>query len=143
MFMSPKLFLPILILIPLAVLAFVFFFPFSSPFPDSKPTTQNSQSADAVTVSAEYLADRSGAELIVFQISLNTHSVDLDNIDFQKSIILEKSGQRFSPLEATTAGSNHHRSAEVKFKRLSPPLKITFLETAEAAQQEFVFDELK
>lgn len=139
-----KLFLPILILIPLVVLTFVYLPPSSSSPLDSKPTTQNSQppAASPITVSAEYLSNRSPADFIVFQISLNTHSVDLDNIDFQKSVVLEKSSQKFSPLEVAAEGSGHHRSAEVKFNRLAPPFKIIFLETPEVNQQEFEFNRL-
>lgn len=143
--MSPKLLFPILILIPLAVLALVFF-PSSSPSsPDPKLTTKNSQpdAASAVTISVEYLPNLSSAQLIVFQVSLNTHSVDLDGIDFQKSVVLEKSGQKFSPVEVTAEGSGHHREASVKFNRVTVPFKIVFLETPEVNRQEFEFNELK
>lgn len=145
--MFPKLLLPILILIPLAVLALVFLPPSSPPIPD--PLAPPAASS-AVTVSAEYLPARSSADFIIFRVSLNTHSIDLDDINFQKSVVLEKSGQKFSPVEVTANGSGlpaeasakagHHLSAEVKFSRAVPPFKIVFLETPEVNRQEFEFN---
>ena len=145
-FMSEKFFLPILILIPLIVLALILKTGLSQNSPATNfsiAPTQTSSSGSSVTVSVEYMSSLSSADLIVFQVSLNTHSIDLDGIDFQKSVSLEKSGQNFSPLSVETSGSGHHRSAEVKFSRIPPPFKIIFLETPEVAQQEFMFDKLK
>jgi hypothetical protein len=137
---SPKLFLPILILIPLLILAFVFFAP-PSPL-DSPPTTQNSQPAAAVTVAVNFLPSQSDPQTIAFEVILNTHSVDLDDIDFLKSVVLETSGQKFSPIEVKTEDSGHHRSATVKFTRVSPPAKVIFLKTDQIAGQEFEFKQL-
>lgn len=148
--MFPKLLLPILILVPLAVLALIFLPSSSSLGSPVSPagrqlTTQNPQPnvSSPVTVSAEYLPTSSSAGFIVFQVSLNTHSVDLDSIDFQKSVVLEKSGQKFSPFEVAVEGSGHHREASVKFNRVTVPFKIVFLETPEVNRQEFEFKELK
>jgi len=148
--MSLKLFLPILILIPLAALILILKPglsqnsatndpPKSALAPDSLLPTPNS----AITVDIKFLPSQSNAQTFAFEVSLNTHSIDLEDIDFQKSVILEKSGQKFSPVEVKTEGAGHHRSAEVKFNRVSAPLKIIFSETPEVARQEFMFDELK
>ncbi len=138
--MSPKLFLPILILIPLIVLVLIF----KSGLSQSLPRNSNSPTPDsAVTVSVNFQPSQSDAQTLDFEVVLNTHSVDLDDIDFQKSVILEKSGQQFPPLEVKTEGAGHHRSAVVKFTRVAPPLKIIFSETPQTARQEFEFDELK
>ncbi|MBI5356627.1 hypothetical protein HZB78_03365 [Candidatus Collierbacteria bacterium] len=111
--------------------------------PPEAVTGGTQQPAGQVSVEVNYLAGKSDENKIVFEVSLNTHSVDLDDIDFQKSVILEASGRKFSPVAVKTEGANHHRSAEVKFNRVSAPLKIIFLETPEVARQEFMFDELK
>lgn len=139
--MSPKLYLPILILIPLAALVLIF-----KPGlkPNSPPPTPDSLLPTSdVAVAVDFQPSQSDSQNLAFEVSLNTHSVDLDDIDFQKSVVLEKSGQKISPLSAETSGSGHHRSAVVKFTRVAPPLKIIFSETPQTARQEFEFDELK
>jgi len=148
--MSPKLFLPILILIPLAALVLIFKSGLSqntpqktatnnsiSPTPDSLlPTSSN------ITVAVSFLPSQSDPQTLAFEVVLNTHSIDLDDIDFQKSVILEASGQKFSPVEVKTEGAGHHRSAVVKFSRRPSPVKIIFQETSEINTQEFTFDNL-
>lgn len=96
-----------------------------------------------VSVEINYLAGKSDGNQIVFEIVLNTHSIDLDDIDFQKTVIMGKNGQTFSPLAVETSGSNHHRSAVLSFSRVGVPLKIVFLGTPEVGRQEFEFGELK
>jgi len=147
--MSPKLFLPILILIPLAAMVLIFKSGLSqntpqktatnnsiSPTPDSLPLTSD------VIVAVSFLPSQSDPQTLAFEVVLNTHSIDLDDIDFQKSVILEASGQKFSPVEVKTEGAGHHRSAVVKFSRRPSPVKIIFQETSEINTQEFTFDNL-
>jgi len=116
-------------------------------------TVSDQKQAGEVSVEANYSAGKSDEDKIVFEVSLNTHSVDLDGIDFQKTVLMQKDGQTSTPLAVEISGSGlpaeasakagHHRWASVKFNRVSPPLKIIFLGTPEIAQQEFMFDELK
>jgi hypothetical protein len=146
---SPKLFLPILILIPLIALVLIFK---SGLNPNS--TAKNPPKSDltldsllptpdsSVTVAVNFLPSQSDPQTIAFEVILNTHSVDLDDIDFLKSVVLETSGQKFSPIEVKTEDSGHHRSATVKFTRVSPPAKVIFLKTDQIAGQEFEFKQL-
>lgn len=100
------------------------------------------QSAGDVSVEINYLSGKSGETNIVFEISLNTHSVDLDDIDFQKAVVLQKGGQTFAPSKVENSGSGHHRSAELSFPGVGVPLKIVFLGTAEIEKKELEFKEL-
>lgn len=105
-------------------------------------TEGKQQSADDVSIEINYLSGKSGENKLVFEISLNTHSVDLDDIDFQKSVVMEKDGQTFIPLDVEISGSGHHRSAVLSFPGVGVPLKIVFLGTAEIEKKEFEFKEL-
>lgn len=100
------------------------------------------QSAGDVSVEINYLSGKSDESKIVFEISLNTHSVDLDDIDFQKAVVMEKDGQTFIPLDVEISGSGHHRSAELSFPGVGVPLKIVFLGSKEIEKKEFEFIEL-
>ena len=111
------------------------------------------QSTESVSAEVSYLSGKSNENKIVFEISLNTHSVDLDGIDFQKSVVMQKGNQTFSPLTVEISGSGlpaeasakagHHRSAMLSFLRVGVPLKIVFLGTKEAGRKEFEFEKLK
>ena len=101
------------------------------------------QPAGDTSVEINYLAGKSDESKLAFEISLNTHSVDLNGIDFQKSVVMQKDGRTIFPLKVETSGSDHHRSAELLFPVTGVPLKIVFLGTAEVARQEFEFKRLK
>mgnify|MGYP001586251147 CR=1 FL=1 len=111
--------------------------------PPEVVTGGTQQPAGDVSVEINYLAGKSIGDQIVFEVSLNTHSVDLDGIDFQKTVVMQKDGQTFFPLAVEISGSGHHRSAELSFPGTGVPLKIVFLGTPEIAKQEFEFKELK
>lgn len=111
--------------------------------PSGTVTGETQQPIGDVSVEVNYIAEKSGGNKIVFEISLNTHSIDLDDIDFQKSAVLQRGGQTFTPSKVENSGSGHHRSAELSFSKVGVPLKIVFLGTAEIAKQEFEFKELK
>ena len=101
------------------------------------------QPAGDVSVEVNYMAGKSDENKIVFEIILNTHSVDLDGIDFQKTVVMQKDGQTFFPLAVEISGSGHHRSAELSFPGVGVPLKIVFLGTREVDRKEFEFKKLK
>ena len=106
-------------------------------------TGELQQPTKDVSVEINYLAGKSDESKLAFEISLNTHSVDLNGIDFQKSVVMQKDGRTIFPLKVETSGSDHHRSAELLFPVTGVPLKIVFLGTAEVARQEFEFKRLK
>ena len=115
-------------------------------FPDAISENKNVETqipAEQVSVEVNYLAEKSGESKIVFEVSLNTHSVDLNDIDFQKTMVMLAGGKTYEPLAVTTSGADHHRSAELSFSKVGVPLKIVFLGTQEVMEQGFEFKELK
>lgn len=105
-------------------------------------TGEKQQPADDVSVEINYLSGKSDESQIVFEISLNTHSVDLDDIDFQKSVVLQRGGQTFAPSKVENSGSGHHRSAVLSFPGVGVPLNIVFLGSKEIERREFGFEKL-
>ena len=70
--------------------------------------------------------DIGGKEDLVFDVKLDTHTVNLDAFNFEKSVILkDDKGKTYKPSSAETSGSGHHREAEVGFKN---PGKVKSLE---------------
>lgn len=92
-----------------------------------------------VTVSLEYLPEKSDSSKTVFAITLDTHSENLDAFDFQKDIFLGKDGRGILPVVVSQSGSGHHRKAEVTFKRTVPPLTIVLSNLAGISRREFQF----
>lgn len=93
-----------------------------------------------VTVVVEYLKDKSTANNMIFQITLDTHSVNLDAFDFQKEITLEKGGESFSPKVISQEGSVHHRKAEIYFEKASVPFEVVVMNLSDIPRREFVFN---
>ena len=115
-------------------------------FPEAAPENNIADTqipAGEVSVEINYLAGKSDASEIVFEVSLNTHSVDLNDIDFKKTVVMLSGGETFYPLETETFGADHHRSAELIFSMAGVPLKIIFLGTEAVERKEFEFKELK
>ena len=110
--------------------------------PEVVPGGAQQQSGD-VSVEINYLAGKSDASKSVFEVSLNTHSVDLNDIDFKKTVVMLSGGETFYPLETETFGADHHRSAELIFSMAGVPLKIIFLGTEAVERKEFEFEKLK
>lgn len=93
----------------------------------------------AVTVIVEYLPEKSTNNM-VFQIVLDTHSVNLDAFDFQKEIALEKNGKSFSPNVISKEGSVHHRKAVISFGQTSVPFTIVVMNLSGVPRREFKFN---
>ncbi len=92
-----------------------------------------------VTVSLEYLPEKSDSTKTVFAIALDTHSENLDGFDFQKDIFLGKNGEDSLPISVNQSGSGHHKKAEVTFKRTASPFVIVLSKLADVSKREFQF----
>ncbi len=92
-----------------------------------------------VTVVVEYLSDKSTTNNMVFQIALDTHSVNLDTFDFQKEIILEKGGKSFSGKIISQEGSVHHRKAQISFSQTATPFTFVVINLSGIPRREFKF----
>lgn len=93
----------------------------------------------AVTVTIQYLPEKSASNSNIFLVVLDTHSVDLNSFDFQKDISVESDGKIFKPLQALTSGSVHHRKAEVSFAKLTPPFTLVVHNLSSVSRREFLF----
>lgn len=74
------------------------------------------QSSDAgsVTIDVEWIG--TGASFITFNVSMNTHSVELDDYDLEKlTIIRDDDGNEYLPLSWDSAPGGHHRQGTLTF----------------------------
>ena len=91
----------------------------SNAFAASSSSSSASNSSGGVTVKATYRAPQPQSELRI-EISIDTHTVDLDGYDLQKLARLrDAGGKTYEPVKVEAKGSGHHRSAEIYFPR--PP----------------------
>ena len=118
--------------------------PASQPVGQSPPISENdtevkTNEAGNVTVTVRFLQDKSTTGFTTFQIVLDTHSVDLDPFDFQKNIYIEKNNLRESPINTIPSGNQHHRQAEVEFKKVSPPYSLVVADLSGIDKRLFTF----
>lgn len=92
-----------------------------------------------ISVSVQYLPEKSNGNSIFFNIALNNHAVSLDSFDFQKGVTLVKDGNTYSPINVTAEGTGHHRSAGISFKSVKVPFTVVILDLGGIARREFSF----
>ena len=81
---------------------------------DSTGITIEDQAAE-VTVKVTY--SNFEAAIPVFNVVLDTHSVELDQYRFEDIVVLrDQAGNEYKPLFISTKGSGHHREAVLEFK---------------------------
>lgn len=81
--------------------------------PISNGLTQTS-AGGAVEIQVKWLADKKDS--LVFDVSMNTHSVDLDKYDLKQLTVLHDSqGNEYQPLSWNSAAGGHHRSGKLIF----------------------------
>lgn len=111
--------------------------------PKSNQTNESNSTNSDVTVAVEYLKDKSDDKNMVFTVTIDTHSVNLDAFNFEKDIVLEKDGKSTAPSKATTNGGGHHRSGEIVFPNTSPPFTMVLKNLANINRREFLFEKLQ
>ena len=73
--------------------------------------------ADAAGVTAKVTYSNSGAAAPVFNVVLDTHSVELDQYIFEDIVVLkDPAGKEHKPRLTSSKGSGHHREAVLEFK---------------------------
>lgn len=73
-----------------------------------------SNEGGAVTIDVKWLGQNSGS--LVFQVDMNTHSVDLDVYDLGKLATLrDDSGKEYKPSSWQSAAGGHHRGGTLAF----------------------------
>lgn len=69
----------------------------------------------AVTIEVKWLVDRS--EALVFDVVMDTHSVDLDRYDLSKLTVLrDSSGKEYGPIAWSSPPGGHHRQGILSFE---------------------------
>ncbi|MBI2830393.1 MAG: hypothetical protein HYX81_04450 [Chloroflexi bacterium] len=73
-----------------------------------------SNEGGAVTIAVKWLGQRNGS--LVFQVSMDTHSVDLDVYDLDNLALLrDDNGKEYRPVSWQAAAGGHHRSGTLAF----------------------------
>jgi len=112
-----------LIILPVVIVAVLLVAGCSSngepqPSAGNRWTTSSSltqtNSGGAVDIQVRWEADQ--ANVLVFEVSMNTHSVDLDKVDLKQLAVLHDSqGNEFKPLSWESQPGGHHRSGRLTF----------------------------
>jgi hypothetical protein len=96
-----------------------------------------------VTAKATYL-NPVGTEDTRFEISLDTHSVDLDSYDLKAlSSLRDDAGKGYQPIKVENKGSGHHRQVVLVFPKLAPGskrLELVIKDIAGVKERSFVWD---
>jgi len=66
-------------------------------------------------VTVELTPEKSEKGLLIVEYILNTHSVDMSQIDLQSQTVLEFGGNQYTPVNKPVL-SGHHNSGELQFK---------------------------
>ena len=74
------------------------------------------QGEGEVTMTVEYLPEQSDSQKTALKVSLSTHSVDLESVNFAKDIWIEKGGVVSSPISTSDEGESHHRTSLLLFQ---------------------------
>ena len=90
----------------------------SSPLPsDSQRPANGKVQTNAegnVTIEVEWGGAQDGS--LVFNVSMDTHSIDLDGYDLARLAVLrDDTGQEYQPVSWNTAGGGHHQSGVLTF----------------------------
>lgn len=73
--------------------------------------------AEAAGVTAKVTYSNPGAATPVFNVVLDTHSVELDQYRFEDMAVLrDKAGKEHKPAVTSSKGTGHHREATLEFK---------------------------
>jgi len=86
--------------------------------------SKSDDGAGNVTLTAQYIPNESSPEQVVFEVFLNSHSVDLESVDFLTDIYLENGQKTSLPISVTESGSGHHRSAVIVFPQQELPFNL-------------------
>ncbi len=73
-----------------------------------------SNTGDAVTIDVEWV--KAGDGSLIFNVSMNTHSVDLDQYDLGKLAVLrDDTGNEYHPVSWDSVPGGHHRQGTLTF----------------------------
>jgi hypothetical protein len=105
--------------------------------------TTRTDTGGGVTVKVTYL-NLQGTEDARFEISLDTHSVDLDSYDLKAlSSLRDDAGKVYQPTKVENKGSGHHRQLVLVFPKSAPGnkrLELVIKDIAGVKERSFVWD---
>lgn len=93
--------------------------------------------SDDVTAKATLVR---GPETLLFNLSLDTHTVDITAFDASRQVRLRTSAEELAPtrIRVVTPGS-HHVSVEVEFPRIDGPVSLSILEVGAEPERRLGF----
>ena len=107
------------------------------------PALTRTHSGGGVTAKVTYLNPQS-TEDARFEISLDTHSVDLDSYDLKAlSSLRDDAGKVYQPTKAENKGSGHHRQLVLVFPKPAlgnKRLELVIKDIAGVKERSFVWD---
>ena len=107
------------------------------------PALTRTHAGGGVTAKATYL-NPGGTEDTRFEISLDTHSVDLDSYDLKAlSSLRDAAGKVYQPTKVENKGSGHHRQLVLVFPKSAPGnkrLELLVKDVAGVKERSFVWD---
>ncbi len=73
-----------------------------------------SNTGGSVTIDVEWIEESEG--LLIFDVSMNTHSVDLDQYDLgEMAVLSDDTGDEYHPVSWDSAPGGHHRQGTLTF----------------------------
>ena len=110
-----------------------------TPIQPSAGYRQEREEAD-VTVSVEYLPQQANSDETNVEVTLDTHSVNLDNVNFSQDVTVEKDGKVIKPIRINEEGSGHHRKTQLTFPKTPLPFIIIVSNVSGISRREFTFE---
>jgi hypothetical protein len=105
--------------------------------------TTQSNTGGGVTAKATFFNPQ-GTEDLRFDITLDTHSIDLDAYDLKASSVLrDDTGNTYQPIRVENKGSGHHRQVVLVFSRPAGDVKkleLVVKDIAGVKERVFRFD---
>src|SRR5215510_8126741 len=109
----------------------------------AEPALTRTHSGGGVTVKVTYLNPQ-GTEDARFEITLDTHSVDLDSYDLKAlSSLRDGAGRAYQPSNVENQGSGHHRQVVLGFPKPVPgssSIELVIKDIADVKERSFVWD---
>ena len=109
----------------------------------AEPALTRTHSGGGVTVKVTYLNPQ-GTEDARFEITLDTHSVDLDSYDLKAlSSLRHGAGRAYQPSNVENKGSGHHRQVVLGFPKPAPGssrIELVIKDIADVKERSFVWD---
>ena len=90
--------------------------PPTSDGPNAQPTNGlvQSNTGGSVTIDVEWIKAKDG--YLVFNLAMNTHSVDLDQYDLgELAVLYDDAGNEYNPVSWDSAAGGHHRQGTLTF----------------------------